>query len=89
LHRLEKIPDHRVISVTISLVKNMNPFLEPAVFDGSWQNPAFTMRVAIAGSGGLACWIAHYLSTETFHPFIILSRAVGSSVAPDGGRRAD
>lgn len=35
-----------------------------------------TMRVAIAGSGGLACWIAHYLATETYHPFIILSRAV-------------
>lgn len=34
------------------------------------------MRVAIAGSGGLAYWIAHYLATETYHPFIILSRAV-------------
>lgn len=35
------------------------------------------MRVAVAGSGGLAYWIAHYLSTETYHPFMILSRAVG------------
>lgn len=34
------------------------------------------MRVAIAGSGGLACAIAHYLATETYHSFIILSRAV-------------
>ncbi|KAA6406823.1 MAG: hypothetical protein FRX48_09321 [Lasallia pustulata] len=32
-------------------------------------------RVAIAGTGGLAYWIAHFLSTETFHPFILLSRA--------------
>lgn len=42
----------------------------------SWLGTADTMRVAIAGSGGLAYWIAHYLSTETYHSFIILSRAV-------------
>lgn len=42
----------------------------------SWLGTPDTMRVAIAGSGGLAYWIAHYLSTETYHSFIILSRAV-------------
>lgn len=41
----------------------------------SWLGTPDTMRVAIAGSGGLAYWIAHYLSTETYHSFIILSRA--------------
>jgi len=38
------------------------------------------MRIAIAGSGGLARLIAAYLG-ETPHPFIILSRQVG--IAPD------
>ncbi|KAI9873543.1 MAG: hypothetical protein M1830_000294, partial [Pleopsidium flavum] len=33
------------------------------------------MRVAIAGTGGLAQYIAHYLATGTFHQFILLSRA--------------
>ena len=42
----------------------------------AWIQTVSTMRVAIAGSGGLASWIAHYLATETYHPFIILSRAV-------------
>ena len=34
------------------------------------------MRIAIAGTNGLAYWIARYLSTETSHQFILLSRAV-------------
>ena len=33
------------------------------------------MRIAIAGSGGLARIFAQYI-TETVHPFIILSREV-------------
>lgn len=33
------------------------------------------MRIAIAGSGGLAQHFAHHLN-ETVHPFIILSRSV-------------
>jgi len=33
------------------------------------------MRIAIAGSGGLARIFAHYLNA-TVHPFIILSRQV-------------
>lgn len=57
----------------------MNALLEQSLYNGSWQNSPLIMRVAIAGSGGLAYWIAHYLSTETFHPFIILSRAVRTS----------
>jgi shikimate 5-dehydrogenase len=34
------------------------------------------MKIAIAGTGGLARNIAHYLHYETQHQFIILSRAV-------------
>jgi hypothetical protein len=36
------------------------------------------MRIAIAGSGGLAQHLAHYIN-DTPHPFIILSRAVSYS----------
>ena len=45
----------------------------------SYFHASNTMRVAIAGSGGLACAIAHYLATETYHAFIILSRAVNEA----------
>lgn len=34
------------------------------------------MRVAIAGSNGLACSIADAITTNTYHQIIILSRAV-------------
>jgi hypothetical protein len=34
------------------------------------------IKVAIAGTGGLAQYIAHYISTQTYHQFIILSRQV-------------
>ncbi|KAI9781261.1 MAG: hypothetical protein M1835_004334 [Candelina submexicana] len=33
------------------------------------------IRVAVAGTGGLAQYIAHYLDTETSHQFILLSRS--------------
>jgi hypothetical protein len=36
------------------------------------------MRIAIAGSGGLAQHFARFIN-DTSHPFIILSRAVSSS----------
>lgn len=39
------------------------------------------MRVAIAGSNGLACSIADAITTNTYHQIIILSRAV--SLASD------
>lgn len=35
-----------------------------------------TMRIAVAGTGGLACMIAHCISEETSHPVVLLSRAV-------------
>lgn len=35
-----------------------------------------TMRIAVAGTGGLACMIAHCISEETNHPVVLLSRAV-------------
>ncbi|KAK4994833.1 hypothetical protein LTR66_005213 [Elasticomyces elasticus] len=36
--------------------------------------PAATMRVAIAGTGGLACAIAHCVHEETSHQVVMLSR---------------
>jgi tetratricopeptide (TPR) repeat protein len=35
-----------------------------------------TMRIAVAGTGGLACLIAHYINEETTYAFVLLSRAV-------------
>lgn len=35
-----------------------------------------TMRIAVAGTGGLACMIAHCISEETNHPVVLLSRSV-------------
>ena len=34
------------------------------------------MRVAVAGTNGLAEWIAYYLSAQQYHQFVILSRWV-------------
>ncbi|MCJ1306775.1 hypothetical protein MMC25_000418 [Agyrium rufum] len=42
------------------------------------------MKIAIAGTNGLAFWIAHYLSTETYHSFILLSRAPKPSLTAKG-----
>lgn len=39
------------------------------------------MKVAIAGTGGLAQYIARYLAADTYHQFILLSRSV-SSLSP-------
>ena len=36
------------------------------------------MKVAIAGTGGLAQYIAHHLAAGIYHQFILLSRTVGS-----------
>jgi hypothetical protein len=41
-----------------------------------------TMRVAVAGTGGLACLIAHSINEQTSHSVVLLSRAVSSRV-PD------
>lgn len=41
-----------------------------------------TMRIAVAGTGGLACLIAHFISEETTHGVVLLSRAV-SHQKPD------
>lgn len=35
-----------------------------------------TMRIAVAGAGGLGCLLAHCIKEETSHNVIILSRAV-------------
>lgn len=44
------------------------------------------MRIAIAGSGGLAQHLAHFIN-QSAHAFIILSRAVSLQLQPgvDGG----
>ena len=34
------------------------------------------MRVAIAGTGGLAYWIAHHIRAQTGHQLVLLSRNV-------------
>lgn len=39
-------------------------------------------RVAIAGTGGLAYLIAHYLKTETNYPFILIGREVSDPILP-------
>jgi len=36
------------------------------------------MKVAIAGTGGLAQYIAHYLAAGTYHQFILLSRTASA-----------
>lgn len=42
-----------------------------------YLQPDYDMiKVAIAGTGGLAQYIAHYLAAETSHQFILISRAV-------------
>ena len=38
-----------------------------------------TMRIAVAGTGGLACLIAHFINEETTHGVVLLSRAVSYS----------
>lgn len=34
------------------------------------------MRVAVAGTGGLARLIAHYIAEDTSHPVVFISRTV-------------
>jgi len=34
------------------------------------------MRIAVAGTGGLGCLIAHYLTEDTSHQVVLLSRTV-------------
>lgn len=34
------------------------------------------MRIAVAGTGGLGCLIAHYITEETSHQVVLLSRTV-------------
>ncbi|KAF7195505.1 hypothetical protein HII31_03099, partial [Pseudocercospora fuligena] len=41
-----------------------------------------TMRIAIAGTGGLARLIAHYVGTETTHVVVFLSRSVHNELIP-------
>jgi len=36
------------------------------------------IKIAIAGTSGLAQYIAHYLSTQTYHQFVFLSRKVSA-----------
>ncbi|KAM0719648.1 hypothetical protein Q7P37_003779 [Cladosporium fusiforme] len=43
-----------------------------------------TMRIAVAGTGGLACMIAHWISEETNHPVVLLSRADKPALAARG-----
>ncbi|KAF3490742.1 uncharacterized protein GIQ15_00259 [Arthroderma uncinatum] len=42
------------------------------------------IKIAIAGSGGFAQYIAHFLTTQTSHPFIILSRNPNQALAAKG-----
>jgi hypothetical protein len=39
-----------------------------------------TMRIAVAGTGGLACLIAHFINEETSHSVVLLSRAVSGRI---------
>lgn len=34
------------------------------------------IKVAIAGTNGFAQYIAHFVTTQTYHQFVILSRTV-------------
>lgn len=38
------------------------------------------MRIAVAGTGGLGCLIAHYITEDTSHQVVLLSRTVRSIV---------
>lgn len=38
------------------------------------------MRVAVAGTGGLARLIAHYIDEDTSHQVVFLSRTVRSTI---------
>ena len=44
------------------------------------------IKVAIAGSNGLAQYIAHWIETTTSHQFILLSRRVSTNVRPSQDR---
>lgn len=44
------------------------------------------MRVAIAGTGGLAWWIAHHIHEDTGHQLLWLSRSVSLPSAQDAFR---
>ncbi|KAM0706280.1 hypothetical protein Q7P35_005605 [Cladosporium inversicolor] len=43
-----------------------------------------TMRIAVAGTGGLACLIAHFISEETTHGVVLLSRAAKPALTQRG-----
>ena len=38
------------------------------------------MRVAVAGTGGLARLIAHYIAEDTAHPVVFISRTVREQI---------
>ena len=40
------------------------------------------MRIAVAGTGGLARLIAHYIDEDTSHHVVFLSRTVRYALAP-------
>src|SRR2546421_422496 len=50
----------------------------------SRHNPPFRMmRIAIAGTGGLALFMAHFVNEETTHQLVILSRTVSLFMSTD------
>lgn len=70
---------HRFHSLIYPFIPQLLDF--GAIFFPHVQHQArealFTMiKIALAGTGGLAQYIAHFISTQTYHQFIILSRNV-------------
>lgn len=58
----------------VSVARGRSPSSSPTESDMSM------MRVAVAGTGGLARLIAHYIDEDTSHQVVFLSRTVRSTI---------
>lgn len=58
----------------------------PTELSDSSESSRSVMRIAIAGTGGLALIIANYILRNTSHPLLLLSRSVKSALSmPQAG----
>jgi len=69
--------DEKMKDVRSSAVKRRKSPVSSLRVEQSFNNTCNMMRIAIAGTGGLARTLAYHLN-ETVHQFILLSRAVCS-----------
>lgn len=65
------------IPVTIASVYIFDR-ISPAQYHGNLPEAATTMKIAIAGTSGLALHLAYHINEAANYAFIILSRAVST-----------